>query len=181
MWPGWAVSSVEESPNGNPSDATIAGGLAHEHSESVTDPEINAWFDSKGEEVADKCRTLVQSSRIRSEPLGKAPDGANYNQVVDGDLYWYQQEWSNEDGRLRPAPGSAPRHQEGLPENREGGRGHEGHDHRERLHRRRDGQLREAAATEAVVSSSTSLTATLRPAPPERSTSWSRPARAPAP
>jgi hypothetical protein len=87
----------EEHPNGNPSDATIAGGLAHEHSESVTDPELNAWYDSKGEEVADKCRTFKQATEF-GEPLGKAPDGANYNQLIDGDLYWYQQEWSNEAG-----------------------------------------------------------------------------------
>ena len=29
-------------------------------------------------------------------PLGTAPDGAKYNQVIDGHLYWYQQEWSNQ-------------------------------------------------------------------------------------
>ncbi len=85
----------EEHPNGNPSDATIGGGLAHEHSESVTDPELNAWYDSKGREVADKCRTFKEATEY-GEPLGKAPDGSNYNQVINGDLYWYQQEWSNE-------------------------------------------------------------------------------------
>ena len=87
----------EEHPNDNPSDATIAGGLAHEHSESVTDPELTAWYDVKGDEVADKCRTFKQATEF-GEPLGKAPDGANYNQVINGDLYWYQQEWSNEAG-----------------------------------------------------------------------------------
>jgi hypothetical protein len=85
----------EEHPNDNPSDATIAGGLSHEHSESVTDPELTAWSDSKGEEVADKCRTFKQATEY-GEPLGKAPDGANYNQVINGHLYYYQQEWSNE-------------------------------------------------------------------------------------
>ncbi len=92
---GLSCDLGEEFPNGNPSDATIAGGLAHEHSESVTDPELNAWFDSKEQEVADKCRTFKLATEF-GEPLGKAPDGANYNQVIDGDLYWYQQEWSNE-------------------------------------------------------------------------------------
>jgi IPT/TIG domain len=87
----------EEHPNENASDATIAGGLAHEHSESVTDPELNAWFDSKENEVADKCRTFKAATEY-GEPLGKAPDGANYNQVIDGDLYLYQQVWSNEEG-----------------------------------------------------------------------------------
>lgn len=92
---GMNCDNGEEHPNDNASDATIGGGLAHEHSESVTDPELNAWKNSKGEEVADKCRTFKEASEF-GEPLGKAPDGSNYNQVIDGDLYWYQQEWSNE-------------------------------------------------------------------------------------
>lgn len=87
----------EQHPNNGPADATIGGGLAHEHSESVTDPELNAWYDSKEREVADKCRTFKASTEY-GEALGKAPDGASYNQVIDGDLYWYQQEWSNEAG-----------------------------------------------------------------------------------
>jgi IPT/TIG domain len=87
----------EEHPNANASDATIAGGLAHEHSESVTDPQLNAWFDARGFEVGDKCRTLKQNTEF-GEPLGKAPDGSNYNQVIDGDFYWYQEEWSNAAG-----------------------------------------------------------------------------------
>jgi hypothetical protein len=84
----------EEHPNNNPSDATIGGGLAHEHSEVLTDPELNAWFDSKGAEVGDKCRTFKEASEFGA-PLGKAPNGAKYNQVLNGHLYWYQQEWSN--------------------------------------------------------------------------------------
>jgi hypothetical protein len=87
----------EEHPNGNASDATIGGGLAHEHSESVTDPELNAWYDAKANEVADKCRTFKAATEY-GEPLGKAPDGADYNQVIDGDFYYYQQMWSNQAG-----------------------------------------------------------------------------------
>ncbi|HTR72575.1 MAG TPA: IPT/TIG domain-containing protein [Solirubrobacteraceae bacterium] len=87
----------EEHPNGNPSDATIGGGLSHEHSESVTDPELNAWYDAKEEEIGDKCRTFNEATEY-GEALGIAPDGAKYNQAIDGDLYYYQQEWSNEAG-----------------------------------------------------------------------------------
>jgi hypothetical protein len=90
----------EEHPNGNASDATIAGGLAHEHSESVTDPELNAWYDSKGNEVADKCRTLKAKTEY-GEPLGKAPNGASYNELINGDLYLYQQMWSNAAGECQ--------------------------------------------------------------------------------
>lgn len=97
----------EEHPNENPSDATIAGGLAHEHSESVTDPELNAWHDNKEEEVADKCRTFKPATEY-GEPLGKAPDGADYNQVINGDLYLYQQVWSNEEGACEQRALQAP-------------------------------------------------------------------------
>ncbi|HEY0515826.1 MAG TPA: IPT/TIG domain-containing protein, partial [Solirubrobacteraceae bacterium] len=84
----------EEHPNGNPSDATIGGGLAHEHAEMVTDPTLKAWYDAKGNEVADKCRTLKATTEF-GPPLGQAPNGSNYNQVINSDLYWYQQVWSN--------------------------------------------------------------------------------------
>ena len=33
------------------------------------------------------------------EPLGTAPDGALYNQVVNGHLYWYEEVWSNQGRR----------------------------------------------------------------------------------
>jgi IPT/TIG domain len=97
---GLGCDPGEEHPNNNVSDATVAGGLAHEHSESLTDPELNAWFDSSGNEVADKCRTFKRATEF-GEPLGTAADGSNYNQVIDGSLYWYQQEWSNEAGACR--------------------------------------------------------------------------------
>jgi hypothetical protein len=91
---GLGCDTGEEHPNNSASDAAIGGGLAHEHSEAVTDPELNAWYDSKRQEVADKCRTLRASSEF-GEPLGRAPDGANYNQLINGDEYLYQQVWSN--------------------------------------------------------------------------------------
>jgi hypothetical protein len=87
----------EEHPNNNPADSAIGGGVAHEHSESLTDPAMNAWHDAKGNEVGDKCRTFKAATEY-GEPLGKAPDGSNYNQVINGALYWFQQEWSNEAG-----------------------------------------------------------------------------------
>ena len=33
----------------------MASILAHELEESVTDPDLNAWYDSRGGENADKC------------------------------------------------------------------------------------------------------------------------------
>ena len=95
-----------EHPSESPAEGTIQGGLSHEHNESITDPELDAWFDSKGNEIGDKCRTFVASTEY-GPPLGTAPDGAPYNQVVDGGLYLYQQEFNNEtlgcSQRLAPA------------------------------------------------------------------------------
>jgi hypothetical protein len=104
---GFGCDPGEEDPNENPSDTTIGGGLAHEHSEAVTDPELNAWYDSRHEEVADKCRTLKLSSEF-GEPLGQAPDGANYNQLINGDEYWYQQVWSNSAGECEQRVAARP-------------------------------------------------------------------------
>jgi hypothetical protein len=80
-------------PNGI-SDGAIDGGLSHEHVESITDPIPNdAWTNGSGAnqglEVGDQC------NRVRGNPIGTAPNGAQYNQVINGHFYWYQEEWSN--------------------------------------------------------------------------------------
>ncbi len=84
-----------EHPNESPSDGALQGGLSHEHNESITDPELNAWYGPEGNENGDKCRTFEDASEFGT-PLGTAPDGSRYNQLVDAHEYWYQQEWSNE-------------------------------------------------------------------------------------
>jgi hypothetical protein len=81
-------------PNG-PSDGALEGGLSHEHNESITDPIPNdAWTNgagtNQGSEIGDQC------DGINGPPLGTAPDGAIYNQVINGHFYWYQEEWSNQ-------------------------------------------------------------------------------------
>jgi hypothetical protein len=80
-------------PNG-PSDGALVGGLSHEQNESVTDPLPNdAWTGGAGPghgfEVGDLCGAIMGPT------LGKAPNGAKYNQVINGHFYWYQTEWSN--------------------------------------------------------------------------------------
>ena len=95
--PGLGCGDETNKPNGNPSDEELSGGLVHEHSEGVTDPELNAWFDEQGKEVGDKCRVSKANEEF-GDPLGHASNGSDYNQVLNGHLYWYQQEWSNEVG-----------------------------------------------------------------------------------
>jgi hypothetical protein len=89
-----------EHPNESPSDGALQGGLSHEHNESITDPELNAWYGPEGDENGDKCRTFEDASEFGT-PLGKAPDGSRYNQLIDAREYWYQQEWSNEGSTCR--------------------------------------------------------------------------------
>jgi PKD repeat protein len=83
-------------PNG-PADGVLQGGLSHEHNESITDPEPNnAWADWSLEETGengDKCRN-VGGAKEFGTLLGEF-NGAKYNQLINGDHYWYQQEWSN--------------------------------------------------------------------------------------
>jgi hypothetical protein len=92
-------------PNGI-ADGEINGGLSHEQNESVTDPLPNdAWTNGagalQGSEVGDQC------ARQYGTPLGTAPNGAKYNQVINGHFYWFQEEWSNQSHsclqRLTPA------------------------------------------------------------------------------
>ena len=96
-----------EHPNG-PSDAALLGGLSHEHNESITDPELNAWYGSTGAENGDKCRTFEEASEY-GVALGTAPDGSRYNQLINGREYFYQQEWSNEGSTCLQRLGTAVR------------------------------------------------------------------------
>jgi PKD repeat protein len=95
-------------PNG-PSDGALEGGLSHEHNESISDPIPNdAWTNgagaNHGAEIGDQC------DGVMGPALGTAPNGASYNQVINGHFYWYQEEWSNQGHacRQRLTPSAAP-------------------------------------------------------------------------
>ncbi len=77
-------------PEGNP-DAEVAVDIAnHETNEAMTDPTGIGWMDPNGYEVADKCEFGPQ----HGTPLGFATDGSPYNQVINGDKYYDQEIWS---------------------------------------------------------------------------------------
>lgn len=50
-----ACAAQSTSPNGNPGADAMASVIAHELEEAATDPQLNAWYDSRGYENADKC------------------------------------------------------------------------------------------------------------------------------
>jgi hypothetical protein len=72
------------SPNGNIAADSEISTASHEHFESATDPLVNAWFDSTGYEIGDKCAYNYGTI---------SPDG--HNVTLNGHLYITQQEWSN--------------------------------------------------------------------------------------
>ena len=78
-------------PEGNPEAESTVDTVAHETEESITDPAGTGWMDPNGFEVADKCETGPE----QGTPLGYAPDGSPYNQVIDGHEYLLQGMWSN--------------------------------------------------------------------------------------
>ena len=76
-----------ESPNANAADAVL-NNASHEHNETITDPLGTAWYDSAGNEIADKCHLVFGAS------AGETSSG-QFNEVINGHGYWLQQVWSN--------------------------------------------------------------------------------------
>jgi hypothetical protein len=83
---GCSAQSV--SPNGNVGADGMANFIAHELSESVTDPNLNAWFDQQGNENADKCAWKFGTTRRLSS-------GAKYNVTFGARNWLLQQNWVN--------------------------------------------------------------------------------------
>ena len=87
-----ACAAQSTSPNGNPGADGMASIIAHESEESISDPDLNAWYDSSGNENADKCAwTFGTTSR--------AANGSAYNFTgVSGNHYLIQRNWVNASG-----------------------------------------------------------------------------------
>ena len=79
------------SPNANPGADAMASTIAHELEESVTDPALNAWYDSSGNEVADKCAWTFGSTY-------GASGNSKANMQLGGKDYLIQQDWVNASG-----------------------------------------------------------------------------------
>jgi len=76
------------SPNGNPGADGMASIIAHELEEAVTDPDLNAWYDTLGRENADKCAWTFGTTST-------APNGSLYNVTLGNSNYLIQQNWVN--------------------------------------------------------------------------------------
>lgn len=86
-----ACEAQTTSPNGNAGADGMASIIAHELEEATTDPDLNAWYDQRGEENADKCAWTFGT-------ILRAPNGSQYNMVLGGMQYLIQQNWVNAKG-----------------------------------------------------------------------------------
>ena len=61
-----ACAAQSKSPNGNAGVDGAVSVLSHELEEAVTDPDLNAWYDSRGYENADKCAWTFGHAQYQS-------------------------------------------------------------------------------------------------------------------
>ena len=86
-----ACAAQTTSPNGNaPADAMVSV-IAHELEESVTDPDLNAWYDTRGYENADKCAWTFGTATT-------LPNGSKFNMTLGGMNFLIQRNWVNAAG-----------------------------------------------------------------------------------
>ncbi|MBZ5493736.1 MAG: EXORDIUM family protein [Acidobacteriia bacterium] len=102
----WAfIGNVDQCPSGceiqstGPNSTTGSGGgadgmanvIGHETEEAISDPDLNAWFDSAGNENADKCNFRFGTTQTAS-------NGAKFNQTLGGKNWMIQMNWENSRG-----------------------------------------------------------------------------------
>jgi len=93
-----ACEAQTTGPNGNAGADGMASIIAHELEEATTDPDLNAWYDTRGYENADKCAWTFGTQSTAS-------NGAKYN-ITLGDStmgfrnYLIQRNWVNANGGL---------------------------------------------------------------------------------
>jgi hypothetical protein len=75
-------------PTGDAGADEMVDSIMHELSETVTDPDLNAWYTSSGAENGDLC------NYIYGKPLGIS-NGASYNATWGGYSYLIQLIWKN--------------------------------------------------------------------------------------
>jgi hypothetical protein len=79
------------SPNRDSGADGMASVMAHEAQESVTDPDLNAWYDSAGNENADKCAW-------KFGPVSGMMGQGAYNQTFGTYNWLIQMNWENSRG-----------------------------------------------------------------------------------
>jgi len=86
--PSGCTAQYPNSPNGNAGADGMVSLIAHELEEAATDPDLNAWYDSRGQENADKCAWTFGT-------VSKASNGSYYNMILGNKNYLIQRNWVN--------------------------------------------------------------------------------------
>jgi hypothetical protein len=86
-----ACEAQTTGPNGNAGADGMASIISHELEEAVTDPDLNAWYDTRGQENADKCAWTFGTTSTAS-------NGSKYNMTLGPRNYLIQQNWVNSSG-----------------------------------------------------------------------------------
>jgi hypothetical protein len=83
--------TASSAPNGNMGADGMASVIFHELSEAVTDPDLNAWYDRRGNENADKCAWTFGTTYAPSP-------GKTANVRLGSRDFLLQQNWINASG-----------------------------------------------------------------------------------
>lgn len=83
-----ACEAQTVSPNGDSGADGMASIMAHETEEAISDPDLNAWYDSSGQENADKCAW-------KFGPTTGSIGNAAYNQTFGSKHWLIQMNWEN--------------------------------------------------------------------------------------
>ncbi|HZU23081.1 MAG TPA: hypothetical protein VE998_09640 [Terriglobales bacterium] len=87
-----ACAEQSTSPNNNAGADAMASIIAHESEEAISDPDLNAWYDSRGNENADKCAWTFGN-------MSTASNGSLYNFTgASGTRWLIQRNWVNASG-----------------------------------------------------------------------------------
>jgi len=89
---GSCAIQTGSSPNGDPAADAMASVIAHELEEAVTDPLLDAWYDSNGEESADKCAWTFGTTY--------SANNSQANMLLGSRNFLIQQQWLNANGGL---------------------------------------------------------------------------------
>jgi Phosphate-induced protein 1 conserved region len=86
-----ACAAQTTGPNDNAGADGMASIISHELEEATTDPDLNAWYDRRGQENADKCAWTFGTQYA-------AANGANANMKLGSRDFLIQQNWVNASG-----------------------------------------------------------------------------------
>ncbi len=86
-----ACEAQAQSPNQDAGADGMASIMAHESEEAISDPDLNAWYDSAGNENADKCAWTFG-------PTTGSIGSGGYNQTFASKHWLIQMNWENARG-----------------------------------------------------------------------------------